>query len=883
MKKLLALVGALTISASTATVVIACDNDKDDTKYGEVFINGDGSLRINAEKLNEWYISVYGPLGKNPNKYITQFYNFFAVSIFMEAASDEKGGVLKNLDKNTLAEIKKAWGNDSTVGSIQYQAKSAMEAKRKTYLDNKKEKTKGWLKYLRDQFPTVDDNQTALENAFISNDILNNTDYSAYKTLTKILAFAGMNTSTKWSKGNVNRNLLTSSSTIHNNLLLDFKSQFADKTISELENLSLTGLSSTQQLSIINLVNSIGGKNAIKSSTSEQSPSFKVEYIDNVAEIKNFTNLFNSISNSYAKKQISNKDIAIGSLSDFMSTSDLEALLTNDLPFGDFLNWKGVKPTKLTEVVNYIPEYTIENEKVELKATESTNDGRVGLLNESQRYLSNKYFTDKKPVAVSEIVLKFNNTSVDIKKEISSNLFINPESDTNTLLNYFKGFGKFYVDIVKNDKIEEQTGLSLFDSFYRGANSGTLLINSSNEWASSYLTSKKDAGILTVDNESYSNVAKYAIYDFLNGGKGTKAIDGGFDHASTNIPESALKDKAVAFADPNFKKLTGLVEATRRFADVDQEASNSGSNIYSVVNSNLGIIAYIESDGLHFAKIDGYSLMKPENNVTENQESVSTTDDLDKKESIAYDAIFSTSNAYSTYILNRDLVTESSSKTNEGDPTRAWDIKNQEVIDKIKNMNGVNDYKNVINYNIKNRYERFLVNSSIAKNKNTTGSLYDFDYLTDLTSALSNTDGDFKELGQWMWLYLKDVLNKDDEGLFETFFETEKEVDKKGWKAIIEQIANIDKVSDAKISSSFDKKNKSWVEDVKNNFDVQNNIILTDQAKKFIPNQTLKADYETTIQGNTIWSKTKKVQVAMSSIQFVFNYDNVSLKMKGDE
>lgn len=907
MKKLLAILGALSISASAGGLVVACSSDKDDTKYGDQFIKDDGGLNISAQTLLDWYNKTYGRLGKDPNKFIAQFYNVFAVSVFGDVAS-ENSILSEKIDQESKAEIKKAWGDEQTAGSIRYKAKKAMEDKRKTYLDNKEEKLKGWLKYLRNEFPTVNDDQTSLENAWISNFILNDADSSAYKSLTSILAFNGMNSSTKWSKGTQNLSITTSNSTIHNDLLNDFKNYFKGKTLTEIEQLTLnsTGLEPDQQLSMINLINSIGGKNALKKA-SNQADTFTVEFIRSVEDIGSWTNFFNSISSRY--NSITNKDVEIGSISEFLTTDDLVRLGKNGVIGENFINYNTTKPTNLTQIVNYIPTYEFnKNEETEIttienKITDSTTGGRIGLLNNSQRFLSHKYFENKKPLAVSEIVLKFNNEA-SLDDEISLNLFVKSDSDTNGLINYFNGFDEFYNKVAKDEKISSETGLSLFESFYRGANTGNLNILNNNTWATTYLSSKNDKGLLTVDNESYSNVAKYAIYDFVNGGKNAseESKETKIDHANSNIPETTLNDKKLAFDNDGAQALSGLVQTTRRHSidtseqkPQDLNEGNEKANVYTVVNQDLGIIVYIDTEGLHFAKIDGYDTIKTDSE-TEKQSATGVETEAGKlaKESIAYDAIFGTNNSYSSYLINKDFVkkettTPTLDEENKPETKKEWDTKNVEVQKKIQNMMSVKDYDGAINYKVENNYERFLINSSIVKTNNSTGALYEFDYLTELNSALANTDGEFKDLGQWLWIYLRNIISDGanevtDEDLFEKFFETENGVDNKSIEEMLQQIQKIESTTSASYSTNFNNKNNSWKKSVDENARVKKEAAENDQQKQnFIPDQYIKLDFEELFKENKIWKDKVTINSLTNSLNVVFSYDKITIKNEGEE
>ncbi|AVN60266.1 hypothetical protein CG007_01365 [Mesoplasma entomophilum] len=932
MKKLLSLIGAFTLTASATSVLISCSNKDDDDKYGNIFINDDGDFKITTEDLLNWYNDTYGRLGKDPQKFLVEFYNIFAVAVYENASTENsvfKGKTTKSNgyineylndegieDGNQFAKsLETQYGKKSKAANTIYgRANNEMENARKEYLDNKKQGTKAWVKYLKGQFPWVNGDQTALENAWISNYILTDSTNSAYANLSKTLGFGA--TDSTWSNG---YNTIKVNDTEISALLATFLSVNADVNI---DNTSLNepvikqATSESQKTSIINLINVLGGKNAFNSTT-DTTDGFKIDFIENINDTF-FTNLtwntfLSGISLSFANNKMLGK---ISEMKDIFTISNVTAIkLDQKNEYKDFYNYEGISSRNLnkTQIVSVAP---ILNSK--------KDNQKINILSNSQRYLIDNYFEAKKPVATSEIVLDFSkinsSSTPDINKEISPAQFVNTSSTVDELIKYFEGFYNFYTayisnsvggsnnkqsatSIYSNAETSSTTGLTDFETFYRGANKGNLWKlgqNQTDTGIGSFLTAKNNEKLLTLDYDTtagtYSNLAKYSVYDFLTS-ENTQyepQIKTDWDSSTTNIDNwdtfkgkmEKMKDNANAVAGMNllFTLVNDLGRHLPESTTVKGNTSAEAPKPYKVLNDKDGIIAFIDTDGLHFMKIDGYSLFNSE----------TKTENKDKEQSMAYDLLSKTNKELVPYLLNPKIKSDKSTTQNSivkvdngaesattPTPGTNADISKQEIIEGMGTSFG-NDYSKIINYSITNDYERFLVNNTVAKgmlssDNDKNNLFYNFDILADAKSTISTSEN-FGLLSQWLWIYLGEILGKDGEELFGSFFATDGEnVDKKA----VAELLSVIETQQNKISEftmNFNDQNDKWIESVKDNYNKQYHDLETKVSRKFIPNYAIEVPLEN-IDSSKIWiteiSKGKTNSIFIYKVSDYFYNDEI--------
>ncbi|ATZ17850.1 lipoprotein [Mesoplasma melaleucae] len=923
MKKLLSLIGALSLTASATSVLISCSNNNDD-KYGDTFINDSGGLTITTKDLLNWYNDTYGRLGKDPHKTLVEFYNIFAVAIYEEASKDNnifKGiaadsSEYLNESGEKLAEtLKTDYGKDSKAPNTIYgRANNAMISARKTYLDGKKQSTKAWIKYLRGQYPWVNNDQKLLENAWISNYILTNSSNSAYANLSKTLGFG--TTDSTWAKGYLS---IKVNDTEISRLLSEFLTANADTVINGKLDEKVTAQATVDNkkiTSIINLINALGGKNAFGQTTSK----FTIEFIENTndafLDTLTWRTFLSGISATFANNPESNaakgtvSQISVANNNIFKIT-DVQGIKLSSEIYKDFYNYNARPASELnkTQLVSIAPTLN------ENKETQKTN-----ILSNYQRFLVDKYFDTKKPVATSEIVLEFSkinaNATPDINKEISPAQFVDTSKVTNDLIRYFEGFSQFYnLYVLNNDnasgggstkakaETSTTTGLTDFETFYRGSNApnGTNGISSdgrlwkmgaNSSYITPYLTAKKNDKLLTLDYDTasgtYSNLAKYSVYDFLTTTpeEYKPSTESTWTSENTNIVSGwhnfdQTVQRFTVEAKIGMNELFNLVTDLGRLAEAEQKNGEAAAvkKPYKVLNAKDGIIAFIDTDGLHFMKIDGYSLLQSQST----EKATVQTAEQDKQQSIAYDLLSNTNKELIPYLLNPKLTVESGGKTSnylaEGESTPSTpeesinnDISKSNIINNLGTTFG-NDYSKILNYSVTNDYERFLVNNTIAKGLLTSDTdksylFYNYDILADAKAAVSTTES-FGMLGQWLWTYLDEIFgtNGNYTQLFEKFFATDNSVDAKATAELISVIKNQQqKITD--LRTNYEIKNNDWVTSTERNYKKQmKDLEKTPNAQKFIPNYALKADIDS-LDKSAIWKTL--VSKAKETI-FVYN------------
>ncbi|WP_106078838.1 lipoprotein [Mesoplasma coleopterae] len=905
MKKLLSLIGAFTLTASATSVLISCSNDKDDDKYGNIFINDDGDFKITTEDLLNWYNETYGRLGKDPQKFLVQFYNIFAVAIYEQASKDNN--IFENINSENnpymnesgtefAKSLKTQYGKESKATNTIYgRANTEMERARQEYLDNKKQGTKAWIKYLKGEFPWVTGDQTALENAWISNYILTDSTNSAYANLSKALGFGA--TESTWAKGystiEVNRATIS-------NLLSVFLTQNGNVLINSTtlnEKITTQATTEAQQVSIINLINALGGKNAFKSTNNLEATNpvstdttFKIEFIENTND-KFFTDLtwgtfLSGISAIFANTTVST-DRTISQISssndNIFKYSDVSSIrLEKNSIYNGFYNYNGRPSRELnkTQIVSVAP--ILNSPK---------DNQKNNILSNSQKFLVDNYFESKKPVATSEIVLDFSKinseATPDINKEISPAQFVNNGNTQTQLINYFEGFYKFYEAYISsssaNAETSASTGLTDFETFYRGSNKDNLWKLGQSQTDTgiiNFLTAKNNEKLLTLDYDTstgtYSNIAKYSVYDFLLSNPKEDKISekNEWNADTTNLVgewESFNGKMAAAKgtdAEKGMNLLFNLVNDLGRHAETEgknsKDAETEAIKPYKVLNAEDGIIAFIDTDGLHFMKIDGYNLLKSTTPKVSTEQSKSI--DKDKQQSMAYDLLSKTNKEYIPYLLNPKISAVSSNNlgnstkntNNNSDETTNPpvtpepetgtnnDIARQNIINNMGTEFG-NDYSKIINYSISNDYERFLVNNTVAKgflssDDDKTNLFYNFDILADAKAATSTTEN-FGLLSQWMWTYLDEILGTkgDYVSLFGKFFEIEGEdVDIQAVYELIRVIEFNQEALSAAPLRSFRNENDNWNQSVEDNYEKQYKDLKTPTARSFIPKNGLK-------------------------------------------
>ncbi|WP_434323487.1 lipoprotein [Mycoplasma capricolum subsp. capricolum] len=414
--------------------------------------------------------------------------------------------------------------------------------------------------------------------------------------------------------------------------------------------------------------------------------------------------------------------------------------------------------------------------------------------------------------------------------------------------------------------------------------------------------------LLTLSDTTYSDTVKFSIYDFLtnnnennlwewnsngsgNGGMGSgdSTTNGSLDSSNFKkiLTDGGLSSDEANKIDSAIEKTSGqnqIKDATRLtiynlaelFKKINQKnnnhsegsSGNSGgssssgssssssangtnngvnnnSNVYTILNKDEGIIAFIDGDGLHITKIDGYKLINnKENNSSSTDSQQQTNEDNIKQTAVLKQirSLYSSSNANvlipylinSTLENNKNNLTNGITSTTTSNNTWDWSQKDKEYSNAIRNL-GINI--NSLNKNIKNDYERFLINISLIDNSKTK-PFYNVDILSEVSKSIQSGNDNSSQTNWLVELFTKILKNSNQNqtiDLLKTIITTD---DKSNTNNEIEKIFSY-QARNLKVSGirKLQQSNQKWVNKVKENYKKYSKDPSLD--KKFIPDQVI--------------------------------------------
>ncbi|SRX67670.1 hypothetical protein MMC68G_00443 [Mycoplasma mycoides subsp. capri] len=267
-----------------------------------------------------------------------------------------------------------------------------------------------------------------------------------------------------------------------------------------------------------------------------------------------------------------------------------------------------------------------------------------------------------------------------------------------------------------------------------------------------------------------------------------------------------------------------------------------------MLNKEEGIIAFIDGDGLHITKIDGYKLINNKNSSLSSMPSEHQETNSEIKQTAVLKQIrslYGSENAsvLVPYLINSTLdsnknsvsamslartAASTTSSTSSTDNKWNWTNKDLEYATSIKHL-GVDI--NSLNSNIKNDYERFLINTSLIDNSKTK-PFYNIDILSEVSKSIqtgNNTSSQANWLIELFTKFLKNGKGKQPIDLLNIIIATD---NKKNLK-----VTGIRKLQDA---------NQKWVNKVKENYKKYSKDPSLDP--KFIPDQVIDLNSATTDQ-----------------------------------
>ncbi|EOA06963.1 Hypothetical protein, predicted lipoprotein [Mycoplasma yeatsii 13926] len=887
MKKLITLLSTFTFAATGMTGVVSCK--KEEQRSNSQFIKGDGEFDIDAKALLSWYKEWNGV--NQDEGFINKFYNILAVGLLKGIAekTDFKlpiGEQAKEVgwDDSLNTELENLLGekDGSTPNSLYSFAHSALKDKR----DNEfKDKHKDYIKFLEDKFKGVKKDQASLENAFLSDYILNDPSNSAFIRLKNTLMFNSTISNSLWRKG-IQTNDLDINVIVKKFAGVDvYKNK---NTLNDLANAVKEAFSKdsvnwndSSITSFTDLVNSVGGidfgKNnniSITYSSPEQIKD-KIKKDDKADWIKTILKRFSN------KDDNSNKGII--EFSNFVQTDNYDGP-------SNFVNFEGLSPRSWSKIVKQIP---VLNGK-DLKRDDIK--GSFGSITDSQKFSIDNYFHSEKPVMVSDLIFNFANSKKkeDVEKQLSIEALVPISSTgndlTKELVNRFQGIAATLKAYVKDDEKEgnnnvpDTAGMGRFDTIFRGASRVLKADVAGNaksfkDWIqwdkeNTYHKINKTGDLLTISDTSFSNVAKYSVYDFLTNqnddsnnfswsdDQELKKEDltkyGLSESRATSVIDALEKHKETKTAIANviklFEKINQKAPNGKEAEETDNNGKNMNKNMFTVLNKENGIIAYIDGDGLHITKIDGYKLMKTQPSDKKEIDINKQTAVLKKIDSL-YGSEFGKDLV--PYLVN-SMLKDTKAKMvlrAESEPSESTSVKSEEKIwdwsaNDLKNSTSVANMGVEIehlNNNIRNNYERFLVNTSLIDNTKTK-TFYNTNILNEASKATDSSDKNLGSQASWLLGLFSKVFEKNDLINELVKLPTEESIDKKAEANIKSEFDNLvkkvildrQKMERTAAIGKFLSDNQKWLESIQENWKTQSKDITNDI--NFIPDQGINLD-----------------------------------------
>ncbi|WFQ90173.1 lipoprotein [Mycoplasma feriruminatoris] len=585
----------------------------------------------------------------------------------------------------------------------------------------------------------------------------------------------------------------------------------------------------------------------------------------------------------------------------------------------NFINYNNQKPASWTEIVKEIPlleNGNLKTDPIKGEYGAISNSQKYAINNyfksEKPVVFSDLVFKFSNNKTASDI-----EKNLSLKALIPTDS--SGQDLTTKLIERFQGIQAVLETYVGNDTKKEKeiytAGLSRFDTIFRGQDAKIKANTSKNgkvefkewtEWDTKNDNHKINVNgkLLTLSDSTYSDTIKFSIYDFLtnennnsnlwtwqgkdklngklesNNFKKT-LIDGGLsnDEASkvdSAIEESTSKDSAKDFTrlaiynlSELFKKINQKDSSSTGSSGNSGGSSSSGSsvntatnnginnnkNIYTVLNKEEGIISFIDGDGLHITKIDGYKLINNKNSSSGSLSSGQQVTNNIKQTAVLKQirALYGSANANALvpYLINSTLDTNMSGNMNSLGSTASstssstdkwdWTKKDLEYATSIKHL-GIDI--NALNLNIKNDYERFLINTSLIDNSKTK-PFYNIDILSEVSKSIqSGNNASFQ--ANWLIELFTKFLKNGKEGqsvnLLNTIIATDNKKDNNDEieRIFLYQAKNLKVTGIRKLQEA----NQKWVNKVKDNYKKYSKDPSLDA--KFIPDQVIDLNSEGT-------------------------------------
>lgn len=812
MRKLLAILGSLSLVATTSSIVVACKKDNDDDNTGWHFINADGSLNITSEGLLKWYQDNIGI--ENAIAQVKEFYQLFAVAILQNSADENSAfsglAPSQTADQYVLEDfqnkLKELWGSPDDFSSVQGAANNSWKKKEESAKKNWGDKNwkKNLIEELSKKFPYVNKDFDSLKAAYINNDILTNTETGAEAQLTKLLAKT-------YSKDTYNTPLSRESllSTFYNNWQNIRISQLAAEINNQLTSDPQRKQAKTQN--ILDLFNATGGANIIASPSIN--PTAQPWKLSSIVWVTKDTTITSAMITDLLYRLSTNYD---SSNQDTMKSGDWQGSRTVSLKWL-YVNAKGDPLNNINTYFDLIDSYP----NFDFANLQLTGNQTYGMVTNSQRFLVDQFLQNQKPVAISEVIFK-KGDNADLTKLINGQSFLTSKESNPKNWERYYGLFNFLQNYVmenggSNDGISDPIpgiGQYTFDTIFGNMSKdrigkirldGTPITEGTYWWDNSFYETKNEDKLLTLNNTDYSKTLKYSVYDFLQASDHTAyQLNTTGQPASANeisqdlqtnwaFTDSTITDaiqaaitKADSASQPELMNglygTLNLIKALNRTTDGTTEASSEdqvNNNMYQVLNAKQGILAFIDSDGLHITKINGFDALQKQRE--DQKTSLFGTTDAEKTKYLNEVKSFNRLNTYAQqdtsgnyrYIYQDYNSIIGTSGFDQSAFYAKVGLPNPERL----TMYGTN-YQD-LNTSVSNEYEKFLLNNSIltantGSNATNNPPFYKFDLFKEVNDSISNNASNENALStnnSWLWDYCGTILNMDNTQLLEEFFQ----------------------------------------------------------------------------------------------------------------
>ena len=474
----------------------------------------------------------------------------------------------------------------------------------------------------------------------------------------------------------------------------------------------------------------------------------------------------------------------------------------------------------------------------------SNNASTKGLFSNAQRYFANQYFNTKKPLAISEFIIKPLTSTSTLTTNINNIGYIADsvanQADVGSLYNFMSLFvnQSNWGGTSSTDNTKTMVSGSSDYSWDQLMNSGGSLSSWTNQAGSSYdwtdtftsdFSLTQHTKLLTIDSPSsdYSDILKYAVYDSL----------------TTNAPAEYVSNTTNPTAENDGSVTTNLNDqqkaVTNWISSMNRRTSGT-NNVYQVLNSTQGIISFVDTDGIHLARIEGYGLLKNASSLT-SQTKLSTTSFVDGDQTTInnYQAIES---------ISRNLNNNSNSSAVKNA------IKNQTYDYTSADTTSYYQYSN-LNTSFGNKYLQYLANSSLLAKIGITNTKEKYDLNSEVQSYLASAipSSTAASTNMWIsaWTYFKEILGLDDSGLFDLIFPassatsdlfgigayaTQTAIYTRYREYILDVLNIIDNDINNSVEDAFESGWNTWEKS-------NNNVPTDDPTNKYKPLKTLPVGY----------------------------------------